>query len=84
VRTRVAIRWAARPPAHRARHQFIVKEVAERAGVNLAASIHWLGSPCVARHRQPRTHHARFGPVDPKTAGIHAHARSGRYLQTKF
>ena len=71
---------------------FIVKEAAERGGVNPAASIHWL------RHAHA-THaidngapitlvSATLGDADLKTTSVYAHARpgesSGRYLKTKF
>jgi integrase/recombinase XerD len=65
---------------------------AERAGVNPAASIHWL--------RHAHASHAfdngapltpvstALGHADLKTISVYAHARpgesSGRYLKTKF
>jgi integrase/recombinase XerD len=71
---------------------FIVKEAAERAGINPAASIHWLrhahawhaldnGAPLTLVS-------ATLGHADLKTTSVYAHARpgesSGRYLKAKF
>src|SRR5262249_279976 len=71
---------------------FIVKEAAERAGVNPAASIHRLrhahathtidnGAPITLAF-------ANLGHADLKTTSVYAHAQpgesSGRYLKTKF
>ena len=71
---------------------FIVKAAADRAGVNPAASIHWLrhahalhaidnGAPITLVS-------ATLGHADLKTTSVYAHAQpgesSGRYLKTKF
>jgi len=71
---------------------FIVKEAAERAGVNGAVSIHWLRDAHVSRaidNGAPITLvSATLSHADLKTTSVCAHARlgegSGRYLKTKF
>jgi len=71
---------------------FIVKEVAERAGVNLAASIYWLrhahASHAIDNGAPITLVSATLGHSDLKTTSVYAHARpgesSGRYLKTKF
>jgi integrase/recombinase XerD len=71
---------------------FIVKEAAERAGVNPAASIHWLrhahASHAIDNGAPLTLVSATLGHADLKTTSVYAHARpgesSGRYLKTKF
>jgi integrase/recombinase XerD len=71
---------------------FIVKEAAERAGVNPAASIHWLrhahASHAIDNGAPITLVSATLGHADLKTTSVYAHARpgesSGRYLETKF
>jgi integrase len=71
---------------------FIVKEAAERAGVNPAASIHWLrhahASHAIDNGAPITLVSATLGHADLKTTSVYAHARpgesSGRYLKTKF
>jgi len=70
---------------------FIVKEAAERAGVNPAASIHWLrhahASHAIDNGAPITLVSATLGHADLKTSSVYAHARpgesSGRYLKTK-
>jgi site-specific recombinase XerD len=71
---------------------FIVKAAAERAGVNPAASIHWLrhahASHAIDNGAPITLVSATLGHADLKTTSVYAHARpgesSGRYLKTKF
>jgi integrase/recombinase XerD len=71
---------------------FIVKEAAERAGVNPAASIHWLrhahASHAIDNGAPITLVSATLGHADLKTSSVYAHARpgesSGRYLKIKF
>ena len=71
---------------------FIIKEAAERAGVNPAASIHWLrhahASHAIDNGAPITLVSATLGHADLKTTSVYAHARpgesSGRYLKTKF
>ena len=71
---------------------FIVKEAAERAGVNPAASIHWLrhahASHAIHKGVPITLVSATLGHADLKTTSVYAHARPGesscRYLKTKF
>ena len=71
---------------------FIVKEAAERAGVNPAVTIQWLRDAHVAHaidNGAPiRLVSATLSHADLKTTSVYAHARSGessgRYLNTKF
>jgi integrase/recombinase XerD len=71
---------------------FIVKEAAERAGVNPAASIHWLrhahASHAIDNGAPITLVSATLGHADLKTTSVYAHARpgesSGRYLKTKL
>jgi hypothetical protein len=71
---------------------FIVKEAAERAGVNPAASIHWLrhahASHAIDNGAPITLVSATLGHANLKTTSVYAHARpgesSGRYLKTKF
>jgi integrase/recombinase XerD len=71
---------------------FIVKEAAERARVNPAASIHWLrhahASHAIDNGAPITLVSATLGHADLKTTSVYAHARpgesSGRYLKTKF
>jgi site-specific recombinase XerD len=70
---------------------YIVKDAAERAGVNRAASVHWLRHAHASRaidNGAPITLvSATLGHTDLKTTSVYAHARpgesSGRYLKTK-
>jgi integrase/recombinase XerD len=70
---------------------FMVKEVAERAGVNPAMSIHWLrhahASHAIDNGAPVTLVSATLGHADLKTTSVYAHARpgesSGRYLKTK-
>jgi len=71
---------------------FIVKEAAEGAGVNPAASIHWLRHAHASHatdNGAPLTLvSATLGHAELKTTSVYAHPRpgesSGRYLKTKF
>jgi integrase/recombinase XerD len=71
---------------------FIVKDAAKRAGVNPAASIHWLrhahASHAIDNGAPITLVSATLGHADLKTTSVYAHARpgesSGRYLKTKF
>jgi integrase/recombinase XerD len=71
---------------------YIVKDAAERAGVNPAASVHWLrhahASHAIDDNGAPITLvSATLGHADIKTTSVYAHARpgesSGRYLKMK-
>jgi site-specific recombinase XerD len=70
---------------------YIVKDAAERAGVNPAASIHWLrhadASHAIDNGAPITLVSATLGHADLKTTSVYAHARpgesSGRYLKTK-
>jgi site-specific recombinase XerD len=70
---------------------YIVKDAAERAGVNPGASIHWLrhahASHAIDNGAPITLVSATLGHADLKTTSIYAHARpgesSGRYLKTK-
>jgi integrase/recombinase XerD len=70
---------------------YIVKDAAERAGVNPAASIHWLrhahASHAIDNGTPITLVSATLGHADLKTTSVYAHARpgesSGRYLKTK-
>ena len=71
---------------------FIVKAAADRAGVNPAASIHWLrhahASHAIDNGAPITLVSATLGHADLKTTSVYAHAQpgesSGRYLKTKF
>jgi integrase/recombinase XerD len=71
---------------------FIVKEAAERAGVNPAASIHWLrhahASHAIDNGAPITLVSATLGHADLKTTSVYAHVLPGesssRYLKTKF
>jgi site-specific recombinase XerD len=86
-----SVRRPGRPLTERAVN-FIVKEAAERAGVNPAASIHWLrhahASHAIDNGAPITLVSATLGHADLKTTSVYAHARpgesSGRYLKTKF
>jgi integrase/recombinase XerD len=70
---------------------YIVKDAAERAGVNPAASIHWLrhahASHAIDNGVPVTLVSATLGHADLKTTSIYAHARpgesSGRHLKRK-
>ena len=70
---------------------YIVKDAAERAGVNPAASVHWLrhahASHAIDNGAPITLVSATLGHADLKTTSVYAHARpgesSGRYLKTK-
>jgi integrase/recombinase XerD len=70
---------------------YIVKDAAERAGINPAASIHWLrhahASHAIDNGAPVTLVQATLGHSDLKTTSVYAHARpgesSGRYLKTK-
>jgi integrase/recombinase XerD len=70
---------------------YIVKDAAERAGVNPAASVHWLrhahASHAIDTGAPITLVSATLGHADLKTTSVYAHARpgesSGRYLKTK-
>jgi site-specific recombinase XerD len=70
---------------------YTVKDAAERAGVNPAASIHWLrhahASHAIDNGAPITLVSATLGHADLKTTSVYAHARpgesSGRYLKTK-
>ena len=70
---------------------YIVKDVAERAGVNPAASVHWLrhahASHAIDNGAPITLVQETLGHDDLKTTSVYAHARpgesSGRYLTTK-
>jgi len=76
----------------RACRQFHRQGGSQRAGVNPAASIHWLRharAPHAIDDGAPTTLvSATIGHADLKTTSIYAHARpgesGGRYLKTKF
>jgi integrase/recombinase XerD len=85
-----SVRRPGQPLTPRAIH-FMVKEVAERAGVNPATSIHWLrhahASHAIDNGAPVTLVSATLGHADLKTTSVYAHARpgesSGRYLKTK-
>jgi integrase/recombinase XerD len=70
---------------------YIVKEAAERAGVNPAASVHWLrhahASHAIDNGAPITLVSATLGHADLKTTSVYAHVRpgesSGRYLKAK-
>jgi site-specific recombinase XerD len=70
---------------------YIVKDAAKRAGVNPAASVHWLrhahASHAIDNGAPITLVSATLGHADLKTTSVYAHARpgesSGRYLKTK-
>jgi integrase/recombinase XerD len=70
---------------------FIVKKAAELAGVNPAASVHWLrhahASHAIDNGAPITLVSATLGHADLKTTSVYAHARpgesSGRYLKVK-
>jgi site-specific recombinase XerD len=70
---------------------YIVKAAAEAAGVNPAASVHWLrhahASHAIDNGAPITLVSATLGHADLKTTSVYAHARpgesSGRYLKTK-
>ena len=70
---------------------YILKNAAERAGVNPAASVHWLrhahASHAIDNGAPITLVSATLGHADLKTTSVYAHARpgesSGRYLKTK-
>jgi integrase/recombinase XerD len=80
--------WSA---AVRTRVNYIVTDVAERAGVNPAASVHWPrhahASHAIDNGAPITLVSATLGHADLKTTSVYAHARpgesSGRYLKTK-
>lgn len=71
---------------------FIVKAAADRAGVNPAASIHWLrhahASHAIDNGAPITLVSATLGHADLTTTSVYARAQpgesSGRYLKTKF
>jgi site-specific recombinase XerD len=85
-----SVRRPGRPLTPRAIH-FMVKEVAERAGVNPATSVHWLrhahASHAIDNGAPVTLVSATLGHADLKTTSVYAHARpgesSGRYLKMK-
>jgi integrase/recombinase XerD len=85
-----SVRRPGRPLTERAVN-YIVKEAAERAGVNPAASVHWLrhahASHAIDNGAPITLVSATLGHADIKTTSVYAHARpgesSGRYLKTK-
>ena len=85
-----SIRRPGQPLTERAVN-YIVKEAAERAGVNPAASIHWLrhahASHAIDNGAPITLVSATLGHPYLKTTSVYAHARpgesSGRYLKTK-
>jgi integrase/recombinase XerD len=70
---------------------YIMKDAADRAGVNPAASVHWLrhahASHAIDNGAPITLLQAALGHADLKTTSVYAHARpgesSGRYLKTK-
>ena len=70
---------------------YIVKDVAERAGVNAAASVHWLrhahASHAIDNGAPITLVSATLRHADLKTTSLYAHARpdesSGQCLKTK-
>jgi integrase/recombinase XerD len=70
---------------------YILKNAAERAGVNPAASIHWLrhahASHAIDNGAPITLVSQTLGHADLKTTSVYTHARpgesSGRYLKTK-
>ena len=70
---------------------YILKNAAARAGVNPAASVHWLrhahASHAIDNGAPITLVSATLGHADLKTTSVYAHARpgesSGRYLKTK-
>ena len=70
---------------------YMIKACAKRAGVNPAASVHWLrhahASHAIDNGAPITLVSATLGHVDLKTTSVYAHARpgesSGRYLKTK-
>jgi site-specific recombinase XerD len=70
---------------------YIVKDAAQRAGINPAASVHWLrhahASHAIDNGAPITLVSATLGHADLKTTSVYAHARpgesSGRYLKTK-
>jgi site-specific recombinase XerD len=70
---------------------YIIKDAAERAGVNRAASVHWLrhahASHAIDNGAPITLVSATLGHADIKTTSVYAHARpgesSGRYLKTR-
>lgn len=70
---------------------YIVKAAAKRAGINPAASVHWLrhahASHAIDNGAPITLVSATLGHADLKTTSVYAHARpgesSGRYLKTK-
>jgi integrase/recombinase XerD len=70
---------------------YIVKDAAKRAGINRAASVHWLrhahASHAIDNGAPITLVSATLGHADLKTTSVYAHARpgesSGRYLKLK-
>jgi integrase/recombinase XerD len=70
---------------------YIIKDAAKRAGVNPAASVHWLrhahASHAIDNGAPITLVSATLGHADLKTTSVYAHARpgesSGRYLKVK-
>lgn len=70
---------------------YIVKDAAERAGINSAASVHWLrhahASHAIDNGAPITLVSQTLGHADLKTTSVYAHARpgesSGRYLKVK-
>jgi integrase/recombinase XerD len=85
-----SIRRPGQPLTERAVN-YIVKAAAERAGVNPAASVHWLrhahASHAIDNGAPITLVSSTLGHADLKTTSVYAHARpgesSGRYLKTK-
>jgi integrase/recombinase XerD len=86
----VSVRNPGHPLTERAVN-YIVKAAAEAAGVNPAASVHWLrhahASHAIDNGAPITLVSATLGHADLKTTSVYAHARpgesSGRYLKTK-
>jgi integrase/recombinase XerD len=85
-----SVRRSGQPLTERAVN-YIMKDAADRAGVNPAASVHWLrhahASHAVDNGAPITLVQATLGHADLKTTSVYAHARpgesSGRYLKTK-
>jgi integrase/recombinase XerD len=85
-----SVRHAGHPLTDRAMN-YMVKACAKRAGVNPAASVHWLrhahASHAIDNGAPITLVSATLGHADLKTTSVYAHARpgesSGRYLKTK-
>jgi site-specific recombinase XerD len=85
-----SVRRSGQPLTERAVN-YILKNAAARAGVNPAASVHWLrhahASHAIDNGAPITLVSATLGHADLKTTSVYAHARpgesSGRYLKTK-